>query len=749
MLQLSSLVSAISHIGKTVETQLKHLGVMSVHDLLFYFPSRYDDLSKIVPIKEARVGARVVLRGRVELLSAKRSKFRHKVVTHGVVADTTGAIRVVWFNQPWIAKMFKEGDELYLVGEVKDDGSGAYLSSPIYERVAKTHAATHVARIVPVYPSTEKLSQKQIRFLVQRVLSLARTVSDPLPREILSRYRLLALSQALDFVHFPPDERRLELARRRLKFDELLRLQLFAVSLKRELKKIPAPIVSFREHETKRFVEGLPFTLTEDQRKAAWEIIGDIGRARPMNRLLEGDVGSGKTVVVAITALNAVLGGCPSPGLRPPSPTRGEGTVEQFPSPRGRGEGEGRGQVAIMAPTEILARQHFKTFSKLFEPQGITVELRTGSEKKSKGIIDADVVIGTHALISARGGSASGGQESCVQFKNLVLAVIDEQHRFGVSQRQALKEKRQDGQMPHLLTLTATPIPRSLALVFYGDLDISILREMPKGRQAIETILVVDRPSPPPSPARGEGVLVQFPSPRGRGEGEGAMWSREHAYEFVRAQVAAGHQVFWTCSIIDPSDTLGVKAATEVFEHLKTEVFTDLKIGLLHGRMRPKEREKIMEEFTNREIDILVATPVIEVGIDVPNATVMVIEGSERFGLAQLHQFRGRVGRSEAKSYCLLMVDEGEMRARIQAFIECNDGFELAERDLALRGPGEVYGMAQSGFPEFKIASFADIDIAKEAKEAAEILLTQDPELTRYPELKKAVLEKEGKAHLE
>lgn len=757
-LYLSSPVGDISHIGKTVTAQLKHLGVLTVEDLLFYFPSRYDDLSKITAIKDVQVGQRVVVQGRIELIETTRSKYRHKLLTHAVVADGTGAVRAVWFNQPWITKMYKSGDELYLVGELKDDGSGTYFASPLYERATEKHAATHVARIVPVYPATEKLSQKQIRFLVQRALPVAREIRDYLPQEIITRYRLMALPRAASEVHFPANTVQLELARDRLKFDELLRLQLFALSLKRTLRNIPAPKVSFDEGATKQFVEHLPFTLTEAQRKAAWEILGDLsgreqlavssqpsaGRTyvRPMNRLLEGDVGSGKTVVVAIAALNAVLGCCPSPGLRPPSPS-------------GRGEGEGCGQVAIMAPTGILARQHFQTFTKLLTPHGITVALRTGDEKKKKAAIEADVVVGTHALV-----------QDSAQFRNLVLAVVDEQHRFGVSQRQALRDKREDGIMPHLLSLTATPIPRSLALVFYGDLDISILNEMPKGRQIIETRIVSNAPRPPlklrggDSPQTNRGVM-----------------NREDVYAFVRAEVAAGHQVFWTCPIIDPSDTLGVKAATEVFEHLKTEVFKDLRIGLLHGRMKSKEREKVMGEFASsprhpdpepREgegsrdssalpqndkthtIDILVATPVIEVGIDVPNATVMVIEGSERFGLAQLHQFRGRVGRGDAKSYCFLMVKESEtINARLQAFLESTDGFALAEKDLALRGPGEVYGTTQSGFPEFKIASLADIEIAKKAREAAQWFLEHDPELSKYPELKGAVMAREGTAHLE
>lgn len=713
-LDLSSPISDISRIGSKVASQLKHLGVLSLKDLLFYFPSRYDDLSKITPIAEAKVGARVVLKGRIELIEGGRSRFRRKLLTHALISDGTGAIRAVWFNQPWIAKMFKSGDELYLVGEVKEEAGSISLSSPIYER-ASGRPATHVARIVPVYSATEKLSQKQIRFLMRIALPLGRAVIDPLPSELRAQYKLIALPAALADVHFPPDERRLEMACRRLKFDELLALQLFSASLKKELRKIPAPVITFSEKEIKQFVDGLPFTLTDGQRKAAWEIIQDMGRGRPMNRLLEGDVGSGKTVVIAIAALNAVLGN----------------NVAGY-----------RGQVAIMAPTGMLARQHFATFTKLLTAHGISVELRTGDEKKKKTMINADVVVGTHALI-----------QEAVQFRNFVLAVVDEQHRFGVSQRQMLHNKRNDDAMPHLLTLTATPIPRSLALVFYGDLDISILREMPKGRQKIETVLVTR------SPRVGDLVTRQ--------------WSRQKAYDFVRNEVRAGHQVFWACPIIDPSDTLGIKAATEVFEHLKTEVFTDLRVGLLHGRMKPKERERVMEEFVGisgglasapearpRRIDILVATPVIEVGIDVPNATVMVIEGAERFGLAQLHQFRGRVGRGNAKSYCLLMVGDRDLAtadggpvtkksARLTALLECNNGFELAERDLALRGPGEIYGLAQSGFPEFKIASFADVDIAKEAKSAAQWILTHDPKLTRYPELKRAVAEKEGKAHLE
>ncbi len=718
---LSSPVSDISHVAKGVTSQLKHLKILTVEDLLFYFPVRYDDLSHITPIGQVKVGERAVVRGRVELIESARSRWRKKLLTQALVADSTGQARVVWFNQPWIAKMFKKGDELYLVGELKDDGSGAYFSSPAYERVSR-QAATHMARIVPVYPSTEKLSQKQLRFLVKNILPLARAVVDSLPADIRSQYQLMPLGEALTQVHFPVNQILLDKARLRLKFDELFRLQLFAASLKRELKKIPAPRVDFQEKTTKNFVDSLPFKLTADQRKAAWEILQDLSRARPMNRLLEGDVGSGKTVVVAIAALNVVLG---SPSPRPSH--QGRGNIGNSSPLVGEDKGGGqRGQVAIMAPTEILARQHFGTFSKLLITYGIRVGLRTqganlvselgimNQELGKKELVEkigdgkVDVVIGTHALI----------QES-VQFKNLVLAVVDEQHRFGVTQRAALKEKRADGALPHLLSLTATPIPRSLALVFYGDLDISILREMPKGRQKIETQLVNAN-------------------------------ARQKAFDFVCNEVKAGHQVFWTCPIIDSSDILGVKAATETFEHLHAEIFKDLCVGLLHGRMKSKEREKVMTEFLDKKIDILVATPVIEVGIDVPNATVMVIEGAARFGLAQLHQFRGRVGRGDAQSYCLLMIEDGkDVNSRMQAFLKSNDGFELAECDLKLRGPGEVYGQVQSGFPEFKIASFADIEIAKQAKQAAEAVLVQDPELTRFPALKAQIMAREGKAHLE
>src|SRR3989338_7616334 len=600
---LSSPVEDVSHIARGVAAQLKHLEVRTVEDLLFYFPARYDDLSKITSMRDARVGERVVLLGKVELIETQRSRYRKKLITSAVVSDATGSVRAIWFAQPWISKIFKGGDEVYLVGELKDDGSGAYLSSPVYEKVSRNEA-THVARIVPVYPSTEKLSQKQIRFLMRNALPMARAILDPLPEDLRVRYQLAPLPHALAQIHFPINEVQLESARRRLKFDELLRLQLFAAYLKRELKKVPAPSITFREDKTKQFVESLPFKLTEAQRKAAWEIIGDIGKARPMNRLLEGDVGSGKTVVVAVAALNCVLGACPSPGLRPPSPTRGEG-VKTNPPPLVGGV-RGGGQVAIMAPTEILARQHFMTFGKLFASRGVRVGLLTqgairsseagimnprtrassvrgrqelGKVKMMKKIREGgvDVVVGTQALI-----------QDTAQFKNLVLAFVDEQHRFGVSQRAKLREKRTDGMMPHLLSLTATPIPRSLALVFYGDLDISILDEIPKGRQKIETRIVVDRPSPAPtavgapSPTRGEGVKTNPPplvgGVRGGGQGEGSIWSRAHAYDFVRKEVQAGHQAFWTCPIIDPSDTLGVKAATEVFEHLRTAIFSHFSI---------------------------------------------------------------------------------------------------------------------------------------------------------------------------
>jgi len=691
MLTLQTPIEDFSRVGKLTAKRLEKLGLRTAEDLLFYFPFRYEDWSKIVPIGELSYGSAGTCRGRVELIKNTRSFYRRKNITEALVSDNSGSIKVVWFNQPYLTKILKIGDEIFLSGKVDFDRFGMHLTSPSYEKVRADEETTHTARIVPVYSVTENLTNKQIRFLVKAIISLADKIFDWLPLDVKKNFRLVNLNEAVRQAHFPDSKAKFFAARRRLKFDELFLVQLKNLLLKRKLKISRAPAVKFMENETKKFINSLPFKLTYGQRKAAWEILQDLEKGQPMNRLLEGDVGSGKTLVAAIAVLNVAFNGF---------------------------------QTVFMAPTEILAKQHYNTFCKLFSD--LKIGLVTRSEKSlsksplKKGgesakthnsefiIQNSDLIIGTHALI----------QES-VSFNNLGLAIVDEQHRFGVNQRAALTLRAPEF-MPHFLSMTATPIPRTMSLVFYGDLDISVIKELPAGRKKIFTKVV------PPE-------------------------KRDASYEFIRKEIKSGRQVFVICPLIDQSDKLGVKSAKEEYKKLSHEIFPELKIGLLHGKMKSEDKEDVMKDFFKNKINILVSTSVVEVGVDVPNATIMMIEGAERFGLAQLHQFRGRVGRSIFQSYCFLFSESESEEAikRLMILTECSDGFTLAEKDLESRGPGEIWGTRQSGLPDLKVATLSDYDIIREAKTAAEDLIKKDPELLSWPDLKMKLGEFEKKVHLE
>lgn len=681
MLTLSTPIIALSRVGKQVAAQCRHVGIETVRDLLLYFPFRYEDWSRVVAIRDLVPGQAATVRARVEIIQNKRSRWRKTSLTEAVVSDETGSMTVGWFHQPYLAHVLKVGDEIYLAGKVNDGRTGEWqMVSPVYEKFSTGNI--HTARIVPVYNSTKALSQKQFRFLIKQSLPAAPLLEEWLPDEVVSRAGFLPLHRAIADVHFPASLVRAEEARRRFKFEELFLFQLLSQILRRDMDQARAPAIPFLERQTKQFVQSLPFTLTDDQRRAAWEILQDMGRERPMNRLLEGEVGSGKTVVAAVAALNAARAGF---------------------------------QTAYMAPTEILALQHLETFAALLSPFGVSVGIFTGEyqrvtgdavsakEKQKTAMLKqieqgmVDIVIGTHALI-----------EDNVRFKNLGLAVIDEQHRFGVRQRKFLREKSGGAGLPHLLSMTATPIPRTLALAFYGDLDLSLIRALPKERKKNITKIVSGK------------------------------HARQEVYQFIRQEIAAGHRAFILCPLIDPSDKLGMRAVNDECEKLQKDVFPDIKIGAMHGRLKPQERDRIMREFAAGATPILVSTTVVEVGVNVQEATVMMIEAAERFGLAQLHQLRGRVGRGVAQGHCFLMADEltESAKRRLKAFLHCDNGFELAEQDLALRGPGEIWGTSQSGFPEFQIASLDDVDILKQAKEAAAMLVDADPKLLLHPKIK-------------
>jgi ATP-dependent DNA helicase RecG len=643
---------------------------LTVRDLLLYFPRRHDDFSLMTPIAQAQPGERVSVRGRLEHVRAVRTRRRGMQLTEGVLADATGHVRVVWFNQPYLAKSLRIGDELILAGKVDIDPAGRLtLQNPEHERVSAD--PRHTARLVPVYPETAGLTSRWLRGKVQPLLPQARAFPEVLPEETRERHQLMGRAEAVQQRHFPTDAQALAAARRRLEFEEMLLLQMAALRTKAARAAEPGVRIPFDVDDARAFVAQLPFRLTDAQRVAAWEILKDLDRNQPMNRLLQGDVGAGKTVVAAMATHLAARRGV---------------------------------QSVLMAPTEILAQQHANVIDPLLKSFGTRVALLLGSTPaRQKALLrerlarqEVDVLISTHAVL-----------EEDVRLPGLGLVIIDEQHRFGVQQRLTLREKG-GGRNPHFLSLTATPIPRSLWLTLYGDLDISVIEKLPPGRRPVTTRVV------PPE-------------------------ERTREYAFVRSQIAAGRQAFVICPLISESDKLGVRAATDEVIRLREQVFPDLndRIELLHGRLKAKQKEAVMAHMVAGEIAILVATSVVEVGVDIPNASVMLIEGAERFGLAQLHQFRGRVGRGAHQSYCLLFSDSDspESLERLQAVVQYQSGFDLAEIDLKLRGHGDPLGERQHGGPELNL----DARLIREARTEAERLLGEDPELRRWPALTAAL----------
>lgn len=687
----------LSKVGKKTEKLLAKLGLITAEDLLYYFPFRYEDFRKTAAISELKAGERVTIKVRIELIGTKRSFKSKKMITECLVSDDSGSLRVVWFNQPFITKSLKSGDVVFLSGKVTRDMLGPQMVSPAYEK-ERHGEQTHTARLVPIYPLTQGLTEKQLRFLVSQILPLTKSILEWLPEKILEKYDLPPLGEALHGIHFPHDETELKQTTDRLKFDELILIQLQAELSRLKKILIHAPEIIFKELEIKKFVEALPFTLTPAQKLSAWEIIKDTGRSVPMNRLLSGDVGSGKTIVAGLAMYNVCLNGF---------------------------------QSVVMVPTEILARQHFETLTKLFNQYDIKVGLYTrtqrmtnkNTELSKKQMLEAihrgelQVIIGTQSLLS-----------DGVEFHKLGVVIVDEQHRFGVDQRRVIKEKGRGG---HFLSMTATPIPRSLALMMYGDLDVSLINQLPPGRKKISTRLVETN-------------------------------KRDQAYKFIREQVQQGRQVFVICPLIQNSDigdqmlekTVGAgvvddkKTVMSEYKKLSEEIFSDLKVGYVHGKLKPPEKEEVMKKFAENEINILVSTSVVEVGVNIPNASVMMIEGADRFGLAQLHQFRGRVGRSEYQSYCLLFTDSGSQKVseRLKFFEQCHDGFKLAEKDLEIRGPGEVYGLEQSGMMQLRLATLTDRELIKKAREAAHEIVS---DVDKYPKVLEKMKKWKEEVHLE
>ncbi|MBI4321341.1 MAG: ATP-dependent DNA helicase RecG [Chloroflexi bacterium] len=676
---LDSSVSYLQGVGSSQTTRLQRLGIVSIRDLLYLVPRRHVDYSVMKRIRELTVGATESVLGTVWEVKTASARSGMPVTT-ATVADETGTLQAIWFNQPHIGRTLGTGKQIVLSGRVEENLGRPLFKSPDWE-VPEADDLVHTGRLVPIYPLTQGLTQRGLRVLVRRTLNRwLPEILDHLPLQLHRDAELLDLQSALSQIHFPDSQQLLERAQRRLAFDELLSLQLGVLRRKMEWQEDqPGYEMNVNAELLESFVGSLPFRLTKAQERVRDEILADMRQPKPMTRLLQGEVGSGKTAVAAMAILVAWANGF---------------------------------QSVLMAPTEILAEQHYRTISMLMTVctgeeeallgtgRGPGVRLLTGSTKKADkdtlrrevaagGI---DVVVGTHALI----------QEG-VAFGRLGLVIVDEQHRFGVMQRAALRQK---GRNPHLLVMTATPIPRTLALTLWGDMDISIIDELPPGRQEIKTYLLGPQ-------------------------------QRQKAYEFVRKQVHLGRQAFIVCPLVEESERIEAKAATVEFERLRKRVFPDLKLGLLHGKMHASEKDVVLSDFRQHGLDILVCTPVVEVGIDIPNATVMMVEGADRFGLAQLHQFRGRVGRGSDKSYCMLLAESpsAESEERLQVITQTQDGFVLAEEDLRLRGPGEFLGTRQSGLPDLRVAKLSDVSILRQARSIALELLSRDP-LLRLPEHK-------------
>jgi ATP-dependent DNA helicase RecG len=663
-LDLASPLTSVPGIGPKSAKTLEKLDLRTLGDLLWYVPRRYDDYSRLKTINRLWYGEEITVMGTVEEVRLRPIRGGRKLV-EAVVGDGTGSLRVTWFNQPWIAERLRPDRTVVLSGKVDQYLGHLTMNNPEWEPVERQQL--HTNRIVPVYPLTSGVTEKWLRRVINSVVTrLASRVVDPLPETIRTSANLVPLDTALIQVHFPDSWDDLQRAQNRLAFDEMFLLQLSVLKQKLEWEQLVSEPLTVADDWLEHFNKSLPFELTSAQARALEDTRTDLAKPQPMNRLLQGDVGSGKTIVAA-----AAIGIAAANGV----------------------------QSAMLAPTSILADQHFKTLSDLLpDAAGVaegSIRLLIGATPESekdeirKGLREGtlQVVVGTHALL-----------EDPIEFAHLGLAVIDEQHRFGVDQRATLRAK---GDNPNLMVMTATPIPRSLALTVYGDLDLTVIDEMPPDRQPVETR-----------------VLHQV--------------ERLRAYQFIRGQLDKGHQAFVIYPLVEESDKVDAKAAVEEHQKLQEEMFPGYRLGLLHGRMRPDDKESVMAAFRRGEYHVLVSTSVVEVGVDIPNATVMLIEGANRFGLSQLHQFRGRVGRSAYKSYCLLIPDSEDEaeNERLKAMESTSDGFRLAELDLEQRGPGDFLGTRQSGFAALKMASLTDVRLIDKARREAIRLFEADPGLS-------------------
>ncbi len=667
-------IEALPRTSSQTIKRLKSIGIESYENLCHYYPSRHVDFHVISPIARVQPGETVTLKGTITSFVSNRTK-RGFAIQKAQLTDSSGSIELIWYNQPFLANILNPPVEISVSGLIEIYGNKTHLKPQEYEVITEPETETiHTGRFVPIYPQTYGLSSRTIREKIYGVLKFIRDsgdASDYLPQEIAALNNLLTEQEAIQHIHFPHNLQQLQKAKERLGFDELF-IKLFSSRLVRKQWEKETVTHAFKlnkkiQAKLDTFIKNLPFKLTAGQQNATNEILKDLAKSTPMNRFLQGDVGSGKTVVSAIAAYVAHLNGF---------------------------------QTAYMAPTEILAQQHYNTLHHMFDPLGITIALQTGGHKtftkKNQATHDYHIIIGTHALLT-----------SSLTFENIGLVIIDEQHRFGVKQRALLKQK---GMNPHLLTMTATPIPRTVSLTLYSELDLSVIDEMPKGRLPIKTHVVPHT-------------------------------KRKDGYEWIKKQIDThGIQVYIICPLVEESESetmQSIKAATKEFETLRDKIFKKYSIALLHGKMKPKEKEEIMRLFKEKKYDILVSTSVVEVGIDVPNATIMIIEGAERFGLAQLHQLRGRVGRGDKQSYCFLFTSDKDNKntGRLSFFARTTSGMKLAEFDLKIRGPGDMYGTEQSGYSDLKLASITDYQLIKKVKDSVNLLEKQyTPE--SYPLIK-------------
>ena len=707
-------LSAVTGIAPRFLPKLKKLGIETVHDLLLHIPSRYLDFSNVVPIRDLAPGTDATVQGTVKIIKNLRTWKRRITLTEALIADETGTIRALWFNQPYLTNTLSAGRRVSIAGKVTKPKQGLLFSNPIFELLSgQSNNTTHTARIIPIYPETRGLTSKGIRYLVKIVFEKIRDIPEILPKAIVTEFQLPVRETAFREVHFPSSGEKTRRARERFIFEELLLLQLRHLRARMRVAREQAQSIQPQIEKTKLWLKLLPFPLMQSQKKSLWEILQDMEKEHPMTRLLQGDVGSGKTIVAALAAMNAAESGF---------------------------------QSAFMAPTEILARQHYETFAQFFGSFEKGVALLTANEARLRFGNDLEtkpkkqtllqeikegrvgIVFGTHALI-----------QKTVSLPDCALVIIDEQHRFGVEQRAALtkQQKTEKGApVPHLLSMSATPIPRTLNLVLFGDLDISLITELPKNRKQIETRVV--------DPEK-----------------------RKEVYAFIRKEIKSGRQAFVICPRIAAPDVgdvsnmdelspvemkkLELKSVEEERKKLSEEIFPDLSVAMLHGKMKAQEKEEIMGKFKNGDIDILVSTSVVEVGIDVPNATIMMIESAERFGLAQLYQFRGRVGRGEHASFCFLLTESKseETRGRLHLMSRAKNGFELAEQDLKLRGPGEFLGESQTGMPDTVMRALQNPHLVTKTRQAARMVLEKNPNLKNAPELKSRLAEFQKDVHWE